>query len=140
MMIDFHYEADFIIEDETKFADWIGRLVMSEGRCYSQLDFIFCDDEYLLKINQDYLNHDTYTDIITFPYEDMNGLAGDIFISVDRVRYNALEFRVDFDTELKRVMAHGVLHLIGFGDKSEEEALLMRAKEDEKIKLFHVEH
>tara|TARA_R110000868_G_scaffold150063_3_gene372993 strand:- start:55144 stop:55563 length:420 start_codon:yes stop_codon:yes gene_type:complete len=139
-MIDFHYESDFIIEDETKFADWIGRLVMSEGRSYSQLDFIFCDDEYLLKINQDYLNHDTYTDIITFPYEDMNGLAGDIFISVDRVRDNALEFRVDFDTELKRVMAHGVLHLIGFGDKSEEEALLMRAKEDEKIKLFHVEH
>tara|TARA_R110002049_G_scaffold86979_1_gene220770 strand:+ start:5655 stop:6074 length:420 start_codon:yes stop_codon:yes gene_type:complete len=139
-MIDFHYESDFIIEDETKFADWIGRLVISEGRSYSQLDFIFCDDEYLLKINQDYLNHDTYTDIITFPYEDMNGLAGDIFISVDRVRDNALEFRVDFDTELKRVMAHGVLHLIGFGDKSEEEALLMRAKEDEKIKLFHVEH
>ena len=139
-MIDFHYESDFIIEDETKFADWIGRLVISEGRSYSQLDFIFCDDEYLLKINQDYLNHDTYTDIITFPYEDMNGLAGDIFISVDRVRDNASEFRVDFDTELKRVMAHGVLHLIGFGDKSEEEALLMRAKEDEKIKLFHVEH
>ena len=139
-MIDFHYESDFIIEDETKFADWISRLVISEGRSYSQLDFIFCDDEYLLKINQDYLNHDTYTDIITFPYEDMNGLAGDIFISVDRVRDNALEFRVDFDTELKRVMAHGVLHLIGFGDKSEEEALLMRAKEDEKIKLFHVEH
>ena len=139
-MIDFHYEADFVIEDETKFADWIGRLVVSEGRNHSQLDFIFCYDEYLLKINQDYLNHDTYTDIITFPYEDMNGLAGDIFISVERVRDNALEFRVDFEIELKRVMAHGVLHLIGFGDKSEEESLLMRAKEDEKIKLFHVEH
>ncbi|MBC8766889.1 rRNA maturation RNase YbeY [Arenibacter sp. BSSL-BM3] len=139
-MIDFHYETDFVIGDETKFADWISRLVVSEGRNHSQLDFIFCDDEYLLKINQDYLNHDTYTDIITFPYEDLNGLAGDIFISVERVKDNASDFGVDFNTELKRVMAHGVLHLIGFGDKSVEEALLMRAKEDEKIKLFHVEH
>ncbi|MCK0144080.1 rRNA maturation RNase YbeY [Arenibacter sp. F26102] len=139
-MIDFHYEADFVIEDEGRFADWISRLVVSEGRSHSQLDFIFCNDEYLLKINQDYLNHDTYTDIITFPYEDLNGLAGDIFISVERVRDNASDFGVEFDTELKRVMAHGVLHLIGYGDKSEDEALLMRSKEDEKIKLFHVEH
>ncbi len=139
-MIDFHYEADFVIEDEGRFADWISRLVVSEGRSHSQLDFIFCNDEYLLKINQDYLNHDTYTDIITFPYEDLNGLAGDIFISVERVRDNASDFGVEFDTELKRVMAHGLLHLIGYGDKSEDEALLMRSKEDEKIKLFHVEH
>ncbi|MCM4150262.1 rRNA maturation RNase YbeY [Arenibacter sp. N53] len=139
-MIDFHYESDFVIEDETKFSDWIGRLIVSEGRCHGQLDFIFCDDEYLLKINQDYLNHDTYTDIITFPYEDLNGLAGDIFISVERVRDNATDYGVDFITELKRVMAHGVLHLIGYGDKKEEEVLLMRSKEDEKIKLFHVEH
>lgn len=139
-MIDFHYETDFSIEDETKFADWISRLVNSENCDYSQLDFIFCDDEYLLKINQDYLNHDTYTDIITFPYEDLNGLAGDIFISVQRVGENAVDYGVDFDAELKRVMAHGVLHLIGYGDKSEEETLLMRFKEDEKIKLFHVEH
>ncbi|RAJ14138.1 rRNA maturation RNase YbeY [Arenibacter echinorum] len=139
-MIDFHYETDFSIDAETKFADWISRIVLSEDESYSQLDFIFCDDEYLLKINQDYLNHDTYTDIITFPYEDNNGIAGDIFISVERVRDNASEYGVDFDTELKRVMAHGVLHLIGYGDKSEEEASQMRLKEDEKIKLFHVEH
>ena len=107
--------------------------------CMSEF-FIFCDDEYLLKINQDYLHHDTFTDIITFPYEDFNGIAGDVFISVERVKENAAEFEVDFDLELKRVMAHGVLHLLGFGDKSEEEASLMRLKEDEKIKLFHVEH
>jgi rRNA maturation RNase YbeY len=104
------------------------------------LDYIFCDDEYLLKINQDYLDHDTYTDIITFPYGDLNVIAGDIFISVERVKENAVNFRVDFELELKRVMAHGVLHLLGYGDKSEEEVLQMRLKEDEKIKLFHVEH
>ena len=139
-MIDFHYETDFSISNETKFADWINRIILSENNTQSQLDFIFCDDEYLLKINQDYLDHDTYTDIITFPYEDMNGIAGDIFISVDRVKENASDFGVKFDLELKRVMAHGVLHLLGFGDKSEEEASQMRLKEDEKIKLFHVEH
>ena len=140
MMIDFHYETDFSIDNESKFADWVSRIVLSEDKAYAQLDFIFCDDEYLLKINQDYLDHDTYTDIITFPYEDMNGIAGDIFISVDRVKENASDFGVEFDLELKRVMAHGLLHLLGFGDKSEEEASQMRLKEDEKIKLFHVEH
>jgi rRNA maturation RNase YbeY len=139
-MIDFHYETDFSISGESKFADWISRIVTSEGETFSQLDFIFCDDEYLLKINQDFLDHDTYTDIITFPYGDLNGIAGDIFISVERVKENATVFEVDFDLELKRVMAHGVLHLLGFGDKSEEEVSRMRLKEDEKIKLFHVEH
>ncbi|MDO6604365.1 rRNA maturation RNase YbeY [Arenibacter palladensis] len=139
-MIDFHYETDFSIDDEAKFADWINRIILSEDEVYSQLDFIFCDDEYLLKINQDYLDHDTYTDIITFPYEDMSGIAGDIFISVERVKDNAMNFGVEFYLELKRVMAHGVLHLLGYGDKSEEETVQMRLKEDEKIKLFHVEH
>tara|TARA_R100001369_G_scaffold78450_1_gene108109 strand:+ start:6567 stop:6986 length:420 start_codon:yes stop_codon:yes gene_type:complete len=139
-MIDFHYETDFSIDDEAKFADWINRIILSEDEVYSQLDFIFCDDDYLLKINQDYLDHDTYTDIITFPYEDMSGIAGDIFISVERVKENALDFGVEFYLELKRVMAHGVLHLLGYGDKSEEEIVQMRLKEDEKIKLFHVEH
>jgi probable rRNA maturation factor len=139
-MIDFHYETDFSIDDEAKFADWISRIIFSEDKVYSQLDFIFCDDEYLLKINQDYLDHDTYTDIITFPYEDMSGIAGDIFISVERVKENAMDFGVEFYLELKRVMAHGVLHLLGYGDKSEEETVQMRLKEDEKIKLFHVEH
>ena len=139
-MIDFHYETDFSIDDEAKFADWINRIILSEDEVYSQLDFIFCDDEYLLKINQDYLDHDTYTDIITFPYEDMSGIAGDIFISVERVKENAMDFGVEFYLELKRVMAHGVLHLLGYGDKSEEETVQMRLKEDEKIKLFHVEH
>jgi rRNA maturation RNase YbeY len=139
-MIEFHYETDFSLDNVTKFADWIGRIVISESKDYGQLDFIFCDDEYLLKINQDYLDHDTYTDIITFPYGDMNVIVGDIFISIDRVKDNATDFGVDFELELKRVMAHGVLHLLGFGDKNEEEALQMRLKEDEKIKLFHVEH
>jgi rRNA maturation RNase YbeY len=139
-MIDFHYETDYRIENETKFADWISRIVLSEDKSLDQLDFIFCDDDYLLRINQDYLDHDTFTDIITFPYGDSNTIAGDVFISVERVKENAVDFSVDFNLELKRVMAHGVLHLLGYGDKNEEEARQMRLKEDEKIKLFHVEH
>ncbi|PXX27845.1 rRNA maturation RNase YbeY [Arenibacter sp. ARW7G5Y1] len=139
-MIDFHYETDFSIGAETNFTDWISRIILSEDKRCGQLDFIFCDDDYLLKVNQDYLNHDTYTDIITFPYGDIDIIAGDIFISVERVRDNASEYGVDFENELKRVMAHGVLHLVGYGDKSEEESVQMRLKEDEKIKLFHVEH
>ncbi|RTE54846.1 rRNA maturation RNase YbeY [Arenibacter aquaticus] len=139
-MIDFHFECDFELKEFNYYADWIGRIIVSEGDVLGKLDYIFCDDEYLLGINRQYLNHDTYTDIITFPYEEVGGISGDIFISIDRVRENAKEYRVDFETELKRVMAHGVLHLLGYGDKSEEEAVLMRSKENEKIKLFHVEH
>ena len=139
-MIDFHFECDFELKEFNYYADWIGRIIVSEGDVLGKLDYIFCDDEYLLGINRQYLNHDTYTDIITFPYEEVGGISGDIFISIERVLENAKEYRVDFETELKRVMAHGVLHLLGYGDKSEEEADLMRSKENEKIKLFHVEH
>ncbi len=139
-MIDFHFECDFELKDPTYFADWLSRIIISENEVLGQLDYIFCDDEYLLGINRQYLNHDTYTDIITFPYEEVGGISGDIFISIERVRDNADKYKVEFETELKRVMAHGVLHLLGFGDKSQEEADLMRSKENEKIKLFHVEH
>ena len=139
-MIDFHFECDFELVERIYYADWISRIISSEDDKLGRLNYIFCDDEYLLGINRQYLNHDTYTDIITFPYDDMGGISGDIFISIERVRDNVKEYQVDFDAELKRVMAHGVLHLLGFGDKSEEEADLMRSKENEKIKLFHVEH
>jgi rRNA maturation RNase YbeY len=139
-MIDYHYLTDFQITAELEYNDWINRIITSENASQSQLDFIFCNDQYLLKINQDYLNHDTFTDIITFPYSDDLGIAGDIFISVDRVRENAQTFEVDFETEMRRVIAHGLLHLLGFGDKSDQDAKLMREKENEKLKLFHVEH
>ena len=104
-----------------------------------QIDYVFCTDDYLLKINKEYLNHDTFTDIITFDYTDGHMLSGDIFISTDRVKENAGIFNVDFLNELRRVMSHGILHLVGFGDKTYEEKENMRAKEEEKIKMFHVE-
>src|SRR5690606_2920615 len=139
-MIDFHYLTDTQIEDQTQYADWINRIISSEDSSIGQLDFIFCNDEYLLKINQDYLEHDTYTDIITFPYSEGEIISGDIFISVERVAENADTYGVEFITELQRVIAHGLLHLLGYGDKNDEEVEIMRAKENEKIKLFHVEH
>ena len=103
-------------------------------------NYIFCDDDYLLNLNEQYLDHDTITDIISFDYSVGNELHGDIFISVERVRENAQDFSVTFEEELKRVLVHGVLHYCGYKDKSEEDEQLMRSKEDEKIKMFHVEH
>ena len=100
----------------------------------------FCDDEYLHKINVEYLDHDTLTDIISFDYTVGNVLQGDIFISVERVQDNANDFNVSFEEELKRVLSHGVLHYCGYKDKSVEDEALMRAKEEEKMQMFHVEH
>ncbi|PKB42652.1 rRNA maturation RNase YbeY [Cellulophaga sp. RHA19] len=139
-MIDFHYETEFSLKDNTKYIDWINRIIASEEHLVGDINYIFCDDAYLLNINQQYLDHDTYTDIITFDYTDGKVISSDIYISVERVKENAVDFKVDFDVEMLRVMAHGVLHLAGYKDKSTEEAALMRSKEEEKIKLFHVEH
>lgn len=138
-MIEFHFKSDLLIEDESEYADWIDRIIQSEGFVAGQIDYIFCKDEYLLQLNQEYLNHDTLTDIITFDYTDAKTISGDIFISTDRVEDNAKEFQVDVLNELRRVMSHGILHLAGYGDKSDDEAKLMREKEEEKIKMFHVE-
>ena len=139
-MIDFNYEIDFELSDINHYSDWLSRVVVSESKIEGDLNYIFCDDEYLLGINEQYLNHDTYTDIITFDYCDGDTIAGDIFISVERVKDNAQEYSVSFEEELHRVMAHGVLHLLGYKDKNDQDARLMREKENEKIKLFHVEH
>ncbi len=139
-MIEFHFKSDFVLESKTQYSGWITRIIMSEGFLAGELDYIFCSDDYLLSINQDYLNHDTYTDIITFDYSDGKTLSGDIFISTERVNENAKAYKVSLDEELLRVMSHGILHLMGFGDKTDEERKLMRSKEEEKIKLFHVEH
>lgn len=139
-MIDFNYEVDFELSDINYYSDWLSRVVVSESKMEGDLNYIFCDDEYLLGINQQYLNHDTYTDIITFDYCDGDTISGDIFISVGRVKDNAQEYSVSFEEELHRVMVHGLLHLLGYKDKSDQDARLMREKENEKIKLFHVEH
>lgn len=139
-MISFNYETDFELISESDYASWIQDIIASENKEAGDINYIFCDDEYLLKINVEYLNHDTLTDIISFDYSEGNFLHGDIFISVERVTENAKEFSVSFENELKRVMAHGVLHYCGYKDKSEQDEMLMRQKEDEKIKMFHVEH
>ena len=139
-MINWHYETDFVLDNETKYSDWLNRIIIQEQMSLGQLDYIFCDDEFLLRLNREYLNHDEFTDIITFDYSEENMISGDIFISIQRVYENALLFETAKDDELLRVMAHGVLHLVGYGDKTAKEGGVMRLKEDEMIKLFHVEH
>ena len=137
-MISFNYELEFTLENESVIADWLSKVIISENKKEGDINYIFCDDDYLLEINQQYLDHDTLTDIISFDYSVGNELHGDIFISIDRVRENALEFNVSFEDELNRVLVHGVLHYCGFKDKTEEDEKAMRIKEDEKIKMFHV--
>ncbi len=138
-MIEFHFKSELVIQNKPDYVDWINRVIISEGFSAGQIDYIFCSDEYLLELNKEYLNHDTFTDIITFDYTDGKIISGDIFISTDRVEDNARKFDVEFLNELRRVMSHGILHLAGFGDKSIEEKKIMREKEEEKIKMFHVE-
>lgn len=139
-MISFNYETPFILDNESVYEDWISRIIVSEGFEEGEINYIFCDDAYLHKINMEYLNHDTLTDIISFDYTVGNVLQGDIFVSVERVQDNATDYKVSFDEELKRVLSHGVLHYCGYKDKSPEDEVIMRNKEDEKIKMFHVEH
>ena len=138
-MISFNYESDFSLEQEEVYASWIETIVESENKILGEISYIFCDDEYLHSINMQYLNHDTLTDIISFDYTEGDIISGDIFVSIERVVDNAKDFNVSFDEELKRVLAHGVLHYCGYKDKSDKDALLMRTKEEEKIKMFHVE-
>lgn len=139
-MISFNYENDFNLDNEAEISTWISNVIVSEKKKEGDINYIFCNDDFLLNINQQYLNHDTLTDIISFDYSVGNELHGDIFISTERVAENALDFGVLFSDELLRVLSHGVLHYCGYKDKSEADELLMRNKEDEKIKMFHVKH
>jgi probable rRNA maturation factor len=138
-MIIFNYNTDFQLTNESEYKSWISDVINSESKTVGEINYIFCNDEYLLQINQQYLNHDTLTDIISFDYSVGNELNGDIFISMERVQENAVEFKVTFDEEIKRVMIHGILHYCGYKDKIESDTILMRKKEDEKINMFHVE-
>ena len=138
-MISFNYENDFELEHEDAVIEWISKVILSEDKKEGEINYIFCDDAYLLEINQQYLHHDTLTDIISFDYSVGNELHGDVFISVERVRENASDFNVSFYEEILRVMVHGVLHYCGYKDKRESDEIRMREKENEKIKLFHVE-
>ena len=129
-------DIDFELPNSGQLSRWIEAVIEREGNNLHEVSYIFCSDEYLFGLNQEYLNHDTYTDIITFPYSSPPQIEGDLFISIDRVRENALEFEVPFHHELLRVMIHGVLHLCGYGDKSPDEVRAMRAKEEEKLRLI----
>ncbi|MGZ9677238.1 rRNA maturation RNase YbeY [Flavobacterium sp. GNP001] len=138
-MINFNYETDFELDNEAAVQQWLSRVIESENKKEGEINYIFCDDDYLHKINMEYLQHDTLTDIISFDYCVGSEINGDVFVSIERVKENALDFNVAFDEELKRVLVHGVLHYCGYKDKTEADEMLMRAKEDEKILLFHVE-
>lgn len=133
----FSEDIDFKVVNPLKTKKWIKNTSFSEGYEVSQLNYIFCSDEYLLEINRQYLDHDYFTDIITFDNsEEDKQLEGDIYISVDRVRDNAETFHTDFDSEMRRVLIHGLLHLVGYEDSSEALKTAMRAKEDEYLRLF----
>ena len=138
-MIEFDYHNISLDFDEVNHINWLSNVIKNEGRIEGDLSYLFCDDDYLHKLNVEFLNHDTLTDIITFDNSFGNTLSGDICISIDRVLDNAKDFGVSFDEELRRVLVHGVLHLCGYKDKSENEAVLMREKEEEKMHMFHVE-
>ena len=139
-MINFNYEIDFELQNELVYSNWLSQVILSENKEEGTIDYVFCDDDYLYKINMEYLNHDTFTDVISFDYSIENQLHGDIFISIERVKENADIYNVSFENELRRVMVHGILHYCGYKDKVESDENIMRVKEDEKLNMFHVEH
>tara|TARA_R110002049_G_scaffold292252_2_gene476629 strand:- start:9504 stop:9914 length:411 start_codon:yes stop_codon:yes gene_type:complete len=129
-MIHFNYETDFLLKSEAQISNWILKTIESEGFKLEEINYVFCDDDYLHKLNVEFLNHDTLTDIISFDYSVGKIIQGDIFISVERVADNAKDFNVSFEEEMYRVIIHGILHYCGYKDKTEVDAKLMRAKEN----------
>ena len=115
------------------YSNWIKSIVNKYGYKLGEINYIFCSDKYILEINRQYLNHDYFTDIITFNYNNDKLISSDIYISIDTVAKNAEYYHVNFEIELNRVMIHGILHLLGFDDKSEDEKIVMRKKEDEAL-------
>lgn len=132
----FNEDLDFQLENIEKQTNWINSIIDKHSKIPGELTYIFCSDEYLLKLNIEHLNHSTLTDIITFDYSKTGIISGDIFISIDRVKENASLFNVSFYEELNRVMAHGILHLIGFKDKTEAEKKEMREEENNSLSLL----
>lgn len=138
--IQFHYiTPSFFLPNRTQLKAFIIKAFKKEGFKVGEVNYIFCTDPYLLQINQQYLNHDTYTDIITFPYSQKGEpVSSDIYISIDRVRQNAKDFNTSFTRELHRVIFHGMLHLCGYKDKNKEQTQQMREKEDYYLDLYFV--
>lgn len=138
-MITFHTIDVSLQISQSQFKKWLVEVAKSEGKSVGTINYVFCNDSYLLGVNQKYLNHDTYTDIITFDNSSGDFISADIYISSERVIENALINNVHFINELLRVVVHGLLHLCGYKDKTDNQRQIMRLKEDEKIALFHVE-
>ncbi|MEJ6748466.1 MAG: rRNA maturation RNase YbeY [Flavobacteriales bacterium] len=137
-MIEYHYENDFKLVDSDKIRIWIEDVIKKEKKTVGDITYIFCDDDYLLERNKEFLDHNTLTDIITFNYCIDNNISSDIMISIDRVKENSTTFENSFNEELKRVMIHGILHLIGYNDKSDKEKELMREKENFYLNMFYI--
>ena len=135
-MIQFNYETDFKLDNHVQLAEWISNCIDDRGYTEGEIYYIFCDDDYLVKLNVEFLEHDTFTDIISFDYTLGKLISGDIFISIERVQENAQKFSQTFDNELYRVMIHGVLHYLGLKDKSVDDKLKMRAEEDKCLELI----
>lgn len=136
--ISFHTEdVSFELSSKLLLKSWIKEVISLHGKKQGPIHYIFCSDEYLLGMNRQYLQHDEFTDIITFDYTEKNLVSGDIFISIERIRENANERSIEFDMELRRVMIHGVLHLLGLKDKTDQEAAKMRSAEDQALKLWN---
>ena len=129
-MVAFNYEIDFKLEDEARVENWISTCIESYDFEEGELNYIFCDDEYLLKLNVEFMEHDTFTDVISFDYTMGKLISGDIFISIERVRENAEKFSQTFENELNRVIIHGILHYLGFKDKKTEDIAIMRLEEE----------
>ena len=138
-MIQFHIEKKFNLYPKLLYKRWLRNLIESKNYRCGNINYIFCDDEYLLELNKKFLKHDTFTDIITFEENEGNTISGDIFISIDRVKENAKKYKISFENELVRVMAHGVLHLCGYKDKKSSDRQEMRTQEDLAIALFEEE-
>lgn len=134
----FSENIEFSVASPKYLTQWILQTILAENHQLSFLNYIFCNDAYLLSINEEYLQHHDFTDVITFTYaEDPLTIEGDIFISIDRVRENAQAFQTSFENELHRVMIHGVLHLLGYKDKSETDQQIMREKENSYLSLYN---
>ncbi len=134
-MIDFFSETDFIFKDAEKVGKWISEIIAAEDFEEGEITYVFCDDAYLLKLNQQFLNHDTLTDILSFDNSLGKQLHGEIYISIERVVENSSIYETSFIDELHRVIIHGILHFCGYKDKSPSEEKLMRAKEEEALEL-----
>lgn len=136
-MIEFNYETDFTLTNSERLENWILGCIEKEGFTVGEVNYIFCDDAYLLNLNKTFLKHDTLTDIISFDNTMGRLISGDVFISVERVRENAMIYEVSFEEELHRVMIHGILHYMGYKDKTDDEKSGMRSKENECLSLLN---